>query len=277
MPTKGEKYYVISSLIKGLRVMELLAEHGELGVTAVAGHLQTNRAGCHRFLMTLRDLGYVEKTEGGRYRLTFKLVELGMKKLDQFEIRHIAHPYMQELSRAFGETVNLGHWTGKAIAHLDKIDSREILRIDSGLGTRAPAYCTGLGKSILAFLPMDERDEYLENVVFEALTPNTFTSVDALMEELARIQVDGFAVDNEELSIGLRCVAAPVFDYSDRPSYALSISGPIHRLSDDRIESIKRLLMSVSARLSKEIGARGIRRPTRADAASQGALEENIS
>ena len=98
----------------------------------------------------------------------------------------IVDDVMVEMAPGFPETVNLGHWTGKAIAHLDKIDSREILRIDSGLGTRAPAYCTGLGKSILAFLPMDERDEYLENVVFEALTPNTFTSVDALMEELVK-------------------------------------------------------------------------------------------
>lgn len=257
MAAKGEKYYFISSLAKGLRALELLAAHGELGVTRVAEHLGTNRAGSHRFLATLRDLGYVEKCGEGQYRLTFKLVELGMKKLDTFEIRHTAHPFMQELARAFGETVNLGHWTGRSIVHLDKIDSKEILRIDSGLGSRAPAYCTGLGKSILAHLPDDELDAYLGEVTFEPLTPNTVTTAEALRAELGKIRRKGYAVDNEELSIGLRCIAAPVFDYANRPRYALSISALTHRLPEDRIAAVKEQLMSVCSRLSREIGGHG--------------------
>lgn len=254
MPSKGEKYYFISSLGKGLRVLELLAEHGELGVSAVASHLGTNRAGCHRFLMSLKDLGYVEKTESGRYRLTFKVLELGMKKLERFEIRHTAHPMMQELSRAFGETVNLGFWDGHAIVHLDKINSTEILRMDSGLGALAPAYCTGLGKAILAFLPREEVDTYLETVEFEPLTPNTHASAESLRSELDVIKGTGIAVDNEELSIGLRCVGSPVFDYTGRPSFALSISGPTHRMSDERIAAMSETLQNVCERLSQKIG-----------------------
>jgi len=257
MPSKGEKYYVITSLGKGLRVLELLAEHGELGVSAVAAHLGTNRAGCHRFLLTLRDLGYVEKTEAGRYRLTFRMLEMGMKNLDRFEIRHTAHPMMQELSRSFGETVNLGYWDGRAIVHLDKINSTEILRMDSGLGDQAPAYCTGLGKAILAFLPAEKIEEYLESVTFEALTPTTITSVESMHKELSKIREAGFAVDNEELSIGLRCVAAPVFDYAGRPSYALSVSGPTHRMSQIRIAAMADKVMAVCQNLSEKIGGAG--------------------
>jgi len=257
MPSKGEKYYVISSLGKGLRVLELLAEHGELGVSAVAAHLETNRAGCHRFLLSLRDLGYVEKTEEGRYRLTFKVLELGMKKLERFEIRHTAHPMMQELSTAFGETVNLGFWDGHAIVHLDKINSTEILRMDSGLGALAPAYCTGLGKAILAFLAEDEVEGYLRTVEFQRLTPNTIASAAQLKKELDVIRERGFAVDNEELSIGLRCVAAPVFDYTGRASFALSISGPTHRLSEERIDAMAAKVQAVCRRLSEKIGGAG--------------------
>jgi DNA-binding IclR family transcriptional regulator len=259
MPSKGEKYYVISSLGKGLRVLELLADEGELGVSAVAAHLDTNRAGCHRFLATLRDLGYVEKTPEGRYRLTFKVLELGMKKLDRFEIRHTAHPLMQELSAAFGETVNLGHWDGRSIVHLDKINSTEILRMDSGLGAVAPAYCTGLGKAILAFLPEPEIEAYLGQVALAPLTSHTITTTDALRRELTRIRESGYAVDNEELSIGLRCVAAPVIDYAGRPSYALSISGPTHRMSDERIGAMQARLQDACRRLSAKIG--GARNP----------------
>jgi DNA-binding IclR family transcriptional regulator len=254
MPTKGEKYYVISSLGKGLRVLELLADHGELGVSAVAAHLQTNRAGCHRFLLTLRDLGYVEKTEDGRYRLTFKVLELGMKKLNRFEIRYIARPLMQELAIAFGETVNLGHWDGRVIVYLDKIDSSEILRMDSGLGAVAPAYCTGLGKAILAFLPPEEITAYLRGVQLQSMTPHTITSVEALREELTRTRARGFAVDNEELCLGLRCVSAPVFDYAGRSSFALSVSGPTQRMSESRIASMTVEIKNVCRRLSEKIG-----------------------
>jgi DNA-binding IclR family transcriptional regulator len=254
MPSKGEKYYVISSLGKGLRVLELLADYGELGVSAVAAHLGTNRAGCHRFLLTLRDLGYVEKTETGRYRLTFRMLAMGMKNLDRFEIRHTAQPMMQALARSFGETVNLGYWDGREIVHLDKINSTEILRMDSGIGALAPAYCTGLGKAILAFLPRDEVERYLETVSFESLTPHTITSAAAMRRDLDKTRENGFAVDDEELSIGLRCVAAPVFDYVGRPSYALSVSGPSHRMSEDRIEAMSAKVMQVCQELSEKIG-----------------------
>jgi DNA-binding IclR family transcriptional regulator len=260
MPSDGEKYYVISSLGKGLRVLEILADHGELGVSALAVHLQTNRASCHRFLLTLRDLGYVEKTEEGRYRLTFKVLELGMKKLQRFEIRHIAHPLMLELANAFGETVNLGYWDTRVVVHLDKIDSTEILRMDSGLGTGAPAYCTGLGKAILAFLPTEEVDAYLQRVEFRPMTPNTITAVAAMKVELAKIREIGFAIDNEELSIGLRCVAAPIFDYAGRSRFALSISGPTHRISDVRIDSMATKVKDVCRRLTEKMGGAGSER-----------------
>lgn len=263
MPSKGEKYYVIASLGKGLRILELLAEHGELGVSAVAARLDTNRAGCHRFLLTLRDLGYVEKTEAGRYRPTFKMLELGMKNLDRFEIRHTAHPLMQDLSREFGETVNLGYWDGQAIVHLDKINSTEILRMDSGLGALAPAYCTGLGKAILAFLPAEEIEAYLQTVTLEALTPNTITTARGMHQALAEIRQAGFAVDNEELSIGLRCVAAPVFDYAGRASYALSVSGPTHRLPDSRIQAMSVRIQEICQQLSQKIGGPQSRREDR--------------
>jgi DNA-binding IclR family transcriptional regulator len=212
MPSIGKKYYFVSSLAKGLRVLELLAANGDMSASRMAGCLNTSRAASHRFLTTLRDLGYVEKTEEGRFRLTFKVVELGMKKLDGFEIRHIAHPFMQEIALAFGETVNLGHWDGNAIVHLDKINSREVLRLDVGMGAAAPAYCTGLGKAILAFLNDRELDAYLQSTTLKALSPKTITSRKRLRVDIADIRRRGYAIDDEELSLGLRCVAVPVFD-----------------------------------------------------------------
>lgn len=255
MPSKGEKYYFVASLAKGLKVLELLAAHGEMSASRVAGHLNTSRAASHRFLTTLRDLDYVEKTGEGRFRLSFKVVELGMKKLDAFEIRHTAHAFMQEIAFAFCETVNLGHWDGKAIVHLDKINSTEVLRLDVGMGAVAPAYCTGLGKAILAFLPDSEFDDYLKTVRLEAMSPKTIIDPEALSADIARIRKRGYAVDDEELSLGLRCVAAPVFDYTGRPTYALSVSGPAQRMTQEKIEAIQAMLVPLCRQISRQIGA----------------------
>lgn len=255
MSGKSDKYYFVSSLAKGLKILELLADKGELSASQVASELGTNRAASHRFLSTLRDLEYVEKTQDGKFCLSFKTLELGMQKLDSFEIRHIAHPYMQEIALAFKETVNLGHWDRGTVVHLDKINSTEILRMDLGLGGQASAYCTGLGKAILAFLPEVELDMYLHTVEFTPYTSNTISTPEQLLREIEKIRIQGYAVDNEELSIGLKCIAAPVKDYAGNPSYAMSISGPTQRMSEERIQFMREKLLSVCSRLSRQAGA----------------------
>lgn len=261
MPTKGERYYFVSSLAKGLRVLEFLAANGEMSAARVAGHLETSRAAAHRFLSTLRDLGYVEKTDAGRFRLTFKIVELGMKKLDGFEIRHVAHPYMQQLAMAFGETVNLGHWDNGFIVHLDKINSTEILRLDVGMGAMAPAYCTGLGKAVLAHLPDSMVEAYLASAAMTAMSPKTITDSAALLNEIARIRARGYAIDDEELTLGLRCVAAPIFDYTGTALYALSVSGPSLRMTDEKLLTISDKLLPICRQISRQIGAPENRTP----------------
>lgn len=254
MTACGEKYFFIGTLAKGLRVMELLAEKQELTVTGVARHLGFNRAGSHRFLATLRELGYAEKDEDDRYHLTFKLLELGLKAANRFEIRRIARSYMQELSLAFKETVNLGYFDGKNILHLDKIDSTEILRMDSPIGSHAPAYCTALGKAILAHQPAERLAAYLNRIKLKAHGPNTITSKKQLRRALEETRAAGYAVDDEELSAGLRCVAAAVFDHSGEAVYAVSLSGPSLRMTAARIDQIHPRLREACRRLSRNLG-----------------------
>jgi DNA-binding IclR family transcriptional regulator len=255
MPAKGEKYFFISSLAKGIKVIELLAEHQALTVSEVAKQLGYYRAAAHRFLATLRELGYVEKDQEDRYELSFRLIEIGMKVANRSEIHRIARPYMQELSVAFNETVNLGHFDGLDIYHLDKIDSKEILRMDSPLGSRAPAYCTALGKAILAFLPKAELKDYLARTKLKVNGPNTITTKRKLLKELEETAKRRFAVDNEEMAPGLRCVAAPVFNHRGRSEYAISVSGPSVRMTNERIESIHPKVREVCNRLSQRLGS----------------------
>lgn len=254
MPIAGKKYYIIGSLEKGVHILELLAEKESLSVTQVATLLDINRSASHRFLATLRELGYVEKGDDGKYRLTFRILEQGMKLADRFEIRRIANPFMQHLADLTRETINLGYWEGSCVVLLDKIDGQNILRMDSRIGAREPAYCTALGKAILAHLPEAKLTAYLERVEIESYSPNTITSREKLSEEIENIRKSGLATDDEEMAIGLRCVAVPVFDYTGEPRYAISVSGPALRMRPEYIESIEDELRLVGARLSTALG-----------------------
>ena len=251
------KYYQIGSLEKGLKILELIIANGELTVTRAAGLLEINRASAHRFITTLRDLGYVRKNQHNNYEATFTLLELGMKQADNFEIRRMAKPFMRELAVVFDETVNLGILDRDKIIYLDKVESKEMLRMDTGVGTSCQAYVSALGKAILAFLPEAELASYFERLTEPAaLTPNTLTSPEKIEKALVRIRKKGYAVDNEELAEGLYCVGAPVFDFNDYPAYAVSVSGPARR-----IKSLKQLpdkLIECAAKLSKQLGYRKV-------------------
>ena len=254
MKNSKKKYFHISSLEKGFKVLELLAEKEELTVTKVAELLGFNRTGSHRFLSTLRELGYVEKNQDSRYQLTFKVMELGTKVANRLKIRRVARPFMQELASTYNETINLGFWDGECIVHLDKIESQEILRIDPEIWSRVPAYCTGLGKAILAFLSQEDLDAYLASVKLNSYTSNTITTRKRLKEELQKTRERGFAVDNEELAIGLRCVAAPVFDYRDHPCYSISVAAPTMRLTFELIKGVQKDVREICAKLSAQLG-----------------------
>ena len=247
-------YYKINSAEKTIKILELLAEKGELSVAEAASKLGMNRSTCHRFLMTLRELGYVVQNTLSHYRLSFRIFELGNKVADRLQVRQIAHPYLKELSNLFNETINLGYWDNNEIIHLEKIDSSEILRIDPGIGSRIPAYCTGLGKAILAFLPDENLNNFLKSVPLKAMTPNTITNKGNLLNELEKIRKQGFATDREELCIGLNCVASPVFDYTNYPSYSLSVAGPLSRMNKEKITVIKEEIKRVCRELSNNLG-----------------------
>ncbi|MCF8092081.1 MAG: IclR family transcriptional regulator [Desulfotignum sp.] len=249
-----KKYYNIASLEKGIKTLELLAAHGELSVSEAARLMDTNRAGSHRFISTLKDLGYVEKNSNNKYQPTLKIMTLAQKVADRFEIRRMAKPHMHRLSMMYKETINLGLFKNQEIIHIDKIDSLEVLRMDSALGDKAPAYCTGLGKCILAFLPDHELDHYLNTVDRRPLAPNTITDKTDFLKELSRIRRNRYAIDDEEMTIGLRCIAVPIFDHNNYPAYALSISGPAMRLTHRALEDIKDNILKVSEDLSRKMG-----------------------
>ena len=250
-----KKYYQISSLEKGLKVLEAIVRHGQLTVTEAAKRLGLNRASSHRFITTLRDLGYVRRNPRGDYEATFKLLELGMAQADKFEIRRMAKPVMRDLAAEFDQTVNLGILDHGMVVYLDKVESRELLRMDSGVGTTTPPHAPALGKAMAALLPAKDLADLIARTKFEAMTPNTITSAEAFEREMAAIREQGYAVDNEELSVHLYCVAAPIFDLNGHPSYAMSVSGPASRVKS--LAGLPAKLLAQTQELSRQLSFKG--------------------
>ncbi|MCF8112605.1 MAG: IclR family transcriptional regulator [Desulfotignum sp.] len=250
-----KKYYTISTLQRGLDVMEILAKKNGLTITELANELGINRSASHRFLATLEEKGYVTKTKNKRYYLTFKITQIGMKVANDIPLRKVARPYLQEVAYRFRDNVTLGYWDAHKVINLDKIDNDEVMKIDPGIGSFSPGHCTALGKAILAYLPGPELDSYLASNPLTRYTEYTITDRHELDTELFKIRKQAFSVDNQERAIGLRCVAVPVFDYTAYICCAISVSALEINMPDKRILEIKDVLCPVGLRLSRKLGA----------------------
>ena len=252
---KADKpYYKISSLAKGLEVLEILAEQKALSVTEVARLLGQNRSASHRFLATLRDMGYVVQDAQSRYRLSMRLFELGHKIDNMSEIRSIARSYMRKLVDIHGETVNLGRMDGIEMVTIDVVQGTQVIKYDAQIGERSPAHTLAMGKAILAFSSEETQRTYLDRAEFRQITPNTLPDRASFEKELRLIHKRGYAIDNEEWAIGLRCIAAPLFDLSHPPFYAISVSGPTTRITGSAIKKIAKNLIEMCHAISGRIG-----------------------
>jgi len=162
---------------------------------------------------------------------------------------------MKKLAESFNETVNLGRHDGNDVVTIDVISGRERIRFDAPIGSRSPIHTVAMGKAILTFRSMEEQDAYIESCDFSPLTPHTITDRKKFKQELLNIRKKGYAGDNEEWDLNMRCVAVPIFDFTEFPSHAISISGPSTRLTDKRIKEIVPGLTDAGRSLSRELGA----------------------
>jgi IclR family transcriptional regulator, KDG regulon repressor len=253
---KSQKpYYWINALDRGTTIIEFLVHQPNLTVSEISTALKMDRSTCNRFLFTLKDLGYITVDERHRYRPTLKMFELGNRAANIVEIRPPARVYMKELAEKYNETVNIGHRDEDDVVTIDVVPGLERIRFDAPIGSRSPIYSLAMGKAILAFRPEEEQDQYIDSCDFKPLTPNTISNAKDFRDELIKIRKKGYAIDNEEWDLSMRCVAVPIFDFSEFPSYAMSISGPSARLTDEKIENIITGLTEAGRSLSRELGA----------------------
>lgn len=259
-PDHGD--YTLNSVRNAARLLVAFSlERPELGVTELSRALGLGKSTVHRLVSTLAAFGLVElNPETRKYRLGLKLIELGTVRLAQIELREQARPYLRRLSAQTQETVHLAILDEAAVIYIEKIESPQPLRVSSWVGKRNPAYCTGVGKTLLAYQPAATIEELVASGLM-AHTPTTLTDPARLRAELAAIRTRGYALDNEEFQVGVRCVAAPVRDWTGQVVAALSVTAPAQRMSGSRAASLVTPVIETAAEISRQMGY--VPRPSR--------------
>jgi DNA-binding IclR family transcriptional regulator len=257
MARKEKSEYIIQAVSHALDLLEQFHDDvDELGVTELSKRLKLHKNNVFRLLATLESRGYIEQNKATEnYRLGLKALELGQTFIKQMGLLRQAKPILEKMVAECNETCYVAIFKEGHVVYLDMVETDMTVRVVSRVGSRLPAYCTAAGKIHLAHMSDEEINEILPDKELKPYTSTTLKSRDALKKELETIAEEGYAIDNEELDLGVRCVAAPIRDYTRRIVGSISISGPNMRLNDERIKNeLIPLVTSSGEELSTRLG-----------------------
>ena len=203
----AQKYNLIQSVCRAFTILEQFSHNErELGVTAIAARVGLHKSTCFGLLNTLQELGYIKQNaETGRYSLGLKTFELGQAYIEGQDLRLLAAPFLRTLVEKTQETVHLVALEGERAVYIDKVEGAHAITISSHIGQQAKLHCTGVGKVLLANMPLQEQDNILSREL-DQVTDKTITAQTKLREHLREIKYHGYGIDDEEIEIGLRCV-----------------------------------------------------------------------
>jgi len=245
----------LSSVANAIRLTKAFSEHEfEMGISALAARLGLAKSTVHRLATTLVEYDILEQNrESGKYRLGLALFELGTLVRRKMDTASESRAQMYELAQSTGETVQLAVLDHLSVLYIRIRESRQAVRMSSSPGSRAPAHCTSVGKVLLAHQP----HEVVRQVIDSGLrryTENTITAPDALIEELAVVRSRGYAIDDEEIEVGLRCVAAPIRDHTGQVTAAISVAAPVQRMSKKTLQTTAPTVMAAADSISRRLG-----------------------
>lgn len=246
-----------STARKTVEILEALANStGSLGLNELARHLNSSRSSVVRIISALEKAGLVRRdSETRRMSLTFRLLALGSAALDQLPWYSLCKPHVAELSNEVGEIGHLAVLDGPDIIYLAKSEPSDPAPFVAHVGGRASAYCTGLGKVLLAAKSRAELEAHMQLYPLVARTSKTITDVAVMQKELDLIRRRGYAIDNEENREGIKCIAAPIADYRGITIAAISVAMPAYRLPDRAVAAMAGKVRDAAARASRDLGS----------------------
>jgi IclR family transcriptional regulator, KDG regulon repressor len=245
---------MLQTIQKASEVLSLFdREHTEWGVREVAEKLNTAKSSAHDLMSSLAQVGFLQKTDDGRYRLGWRLVTMSETLLTTTELRKESHPLLEELAAQYQETIHLAVLDDTQVVYVDKLEGRQAVRVElTSLGARLYAHCSALGKVLLAYSSEEEVKRIIQTAGLPRFTPNTITNEEDLFQTLTKIRKQGYAYDLEEILPDLCCVGAPISNFSGQVIAAISMSIPAYRFRRSQTEyryAIVRTAKIISERL----------------------------
>lgn len=243
-------------VLRTFKVIEYLSNVDDwASLRPMARDLAIDPATMHRILTGLKEIGYVRQhPSDSRYQLTLKIAAISARLLEKSQLRQIAHPIMEDLTLKTNETSHLAILEGMDFVYIHKVDNQQAVRMRSRVGQRGQLHSTSVGKSILAFIPEEDLNKILPRIDFRSVTPNTITDIHCFKDQLNSIRTVGYAVDDEENEVGIRCIGAPIFDHIGRVAGALSVSGWTISVTRERVPELAVQVLLASQRISKDLG-----------------------
>lgn len=246
----------VQSVMRTFDIIETL-KNGAMGLNELSKSVGLSKSTVHRLLSTLMHRGYViQEVPSSKYRLTLQFLEIGNSTLKDMDIVELSKPYIEELAKQTGEVVHLVLVEDTEIVYIDKIETTSAIRMHSYIGKRIPLYSSAVGKTYLSNMDSVDFDQLWEKLEpsLVQFTPHTIMTKKAMLAELSQVSSDGYAIDNEENEEGVLCVAAPILDRNNVVRYAISVSTPKIRCSEDRIETFGKLVRETAQAISKNLG-----------------------
>jgi len=252
---RNDGAYQLHSLARAVSMLEVLGQSdGPLSLAEICQRLDLHKSTAHRSLMVLERSALIERTQENRFRLGLKLYELGNRAVEQIDLRARVQPVLRRLASQVGETVHLSVLQKTSIVYLDKVEPNRRVCISTKTGTSNPVYCTAMGKAMLAFQPEPILEQIAAKIRFVRYTSKTIGSREALSDALANIRRRGYAIDDEEIELGVRCIGAPIFNENRQAIAAMSVSGPTSRITVQSVPGIAKKLLHCCADISASLG-----------------------
>ena len=261
--TANDDPYKLQGLDRIVAILDMLgASDRSLSLAEICQRMELRKSTAHRALMALEHTGMIERAPSNRYRLGLKLYDMGSRAVEQIDLRSRVRPFVRKLALRVAETVHLGVLHKTKVVYVDKIEpiNRRVC-ISSRTGTSNPVYSTSMGKAILAYLPQEQTRKIVSSIDFVGFTSKTITSGGELIDALERVRRRGYAIDDEEMEIGTRCVGAPILDAEGIPIAAISVSGSATRLAAHCVPGIAEHVMRCAKEISAALALQPIKNP----------------
>lgn len=245
---------IIQSVAKAMKLLDLLAESPvPLSLAEISGQTGWPKSTIHGLLSTMRESSVVAQDEEGRYMLGIRLFEYGCTLSSSWTILETAKPFIQHISYQTGEAVFLSILDRGEVITLDRADNRTGLQTSAEMGCRLPVHCTSQGKLFLAFMPEQDQKNILKRTDLREYTPHTITTLPALQKEFEKIRQQGYAIENGEYKMGLRSVAAPIFDHDGCLRYAIGIIGMFRQIESEKFHRAVSVVKETADRISQAL------------------------